>query len=54
MGVRKEDLIEVGRHVRLKRNIALLIQILERGVEGHHFDFYVVSAAPEEVIQSAL
>lgn len=52
--VRKEDLIEVGRHVRLKRNIALLSRLLEDGVEGYHFDFYVVSAAPEEVIQSAL
>lgn len=52
--VRKEDLIEVGRHVRLKRNIALLSRLLEDGVEGYHFEFYVVSAAPEEVIQSAL
>ncbi len=52
--VRKEDLIEVGRHVRLKRNITLLSRLLDDGVEGYHFDFYVVSAAPEEVIQSAL
>jgi phosphoserine phosphatase len=52
--VRKEDLIEVGRHVRLKQNIALLSRLLDDGVEGYHFDFYVVSAAPEEVIQSAL
>lgn len=52
--VRKEDLIEVGRHVRLKRNIDLLSQMLERGMAGYHFEFYVVSAAPEEVIESAL
>lgn len=52
--VRKEHLSEVGRRVRLKRNIGLLIEFLEQGIDGYHFDFYVVSAAPEEVIQSAL
>jgi phosphoserine phosphatase len=52
--VRRSDLVEVGRHVRLKRNIALLIRLLEHGIEGYHFDFYVVSAAPEEVVRSAL
>lgn len=51
--VRKEDLIEVGRRVRLKANIALLAKLL-RDLDGHEFSFYVVSAAPEEVIQSAL
>jgi phosphoserine phosphatase len=52
--VRRQDLIEVGRRVRLKRNIALLTRLLESGPEGYHFDFYVVSAAPEEVVRSAL
>ncbi|MFN7946108.1 MAG: haloacid dehalogenase-like hydrolase [Blastocatellia bacterium] len=52
--VRKEHLIEVGRRIRLKQNIHLLPQILTGGIEGHHFSFYVISAAPEEVIQSAL
>jgi HAD superfamily phosphoserine phosphatase-like hydrolase len=52
--VRKEHLYEVGRRVRLKENIELLYKILDSGIEGYHFDFYVLSAAPEEVIQSAL
>ncbi len=52
--VRKDHLSEVGRRVRLKRNIGLLTQFLEHGIAGYHFDFYVVSAAPEEVIQAAL
>ncbi len=52
--VRKQDLAEVGRRVRLKRNIPLLTRLLESGIEGHRFDFYVVSAAPEEVVRSAL
>jgi 2-hydroxy-3-keto-5-methylthiopentenyl-1-phosphate phosphatase len=52
--VRRADLIEVGRHIRLKRNIALLPGLLEGGIEGYSFDFYVVSAAPQEIVHSAL
>ena len=52
--VRRSDLIEVGRRIRLKRNIALLGAMLENGIEGHRFDFYVISAAPEDVVHSAL
>ena len=28
--------------------------MLKHGVDGYHFDFYVISASPVEVIQSAL
>ncbi|MBI3649505.1 MAG: HAD-IB family phosphatase [Acidobacteria bacterium] len=52
--VRKEHLIEAGKRIRLKQNIHLLSRFLENGIEGHHFSFYVISAAPEEVIQAAL
>ena len=52
--VRKKHLYEVGKRIRLKENIELLYQILENGIEGYHFDFYVLSAAPVEVIHSAL
>jgi len=52
--VRREHLQEAGRRIRLKRNIPLLCRLLADGIEGHHFSFHVVSAAPEEVIQSAL
>jgi 2-hydroxy-3-keto-5-methylthiopentenyl-1-phosphate phosphatase len=52
--VRRADLVEAGRRIRLKRNIALLSSFLERGIDGHRFDFYVVSAAPEDVVHSAL
>jgi len=51
--VRREDLVETGKRIRLKQNIARLLEILE-DLEGHHFLVRVVSAAPEEVIQSAL
>src|SRR5713101_8055745 len=51
--VRKEHLIEVGKRIRLKQNIRLLSELLQ-DIDGHRFSFYVVSAAPQEVIQSAL
>ena len=52
--VRREHLIETGKRIRLKTNIELLLQLLAEGIDGHHFSFNVISAAPEEVIQSAL
>jgi 2-hydroxy-3-keto-5-methylthiopentenyl-1-phosphate phosphatase len=52
--VRKEHLAEVGKRIRLKDNIALLYQILDSGIPGFHFDFYVLSAAPVEIVQAAL
>lgn len=51
--VRKEHLAAVGKQIRLKANIPLLSSIL-RDLESAEFSFHVVSAAPEEVIQSAL
>jgi 2-hydroxy-3-keto-5-methylthiopentenyl-1-phosphate phosphatase len=51
--VRKEHLSEVGKRIRLKKNIPLMVEFLKR-LEGYHFSFFVVSAAPEEVVQSAL
>jgi len=52
--VTRAHLAEAGRRVRLKRNVRLLATMLQRGIGGHRFDFYVVSAAPEEVVLSAL
>jgi phosphoserine phosphatase len=52
--VRAEHLVEAGRRVRLKNHIAQLVEFLERGIDGYRFSFYVVSAAPREVIESAL
>ncbi len=51
--VRKEHLIAAGKQIRLKQNIALLAKLLEN-IDGHRFTYYVVSAAPIEVVQSAL
>ena len=52
--VRREHLYQAGKRVRLKEKIDLLYKILDNGIDGYHFDFYVLSAAPVEVIQSAL
>jgi HAD superfamily phosphoserine phosphatase-like hydrolase len=53
-GVRREHLVEAGRRVRLRKDIPVLVDFLERGVAGYRFSYYVVSAAPREVVQSAL
>lgn len=51
--VRREDLQEVGRRIRLKQNIGALSRLLDT-LEGFRFTFCVISAAPEEVIRAAL
>src|SRR6266496_2415012 len=51
--VRQEHLVETGRRIRLKQNIRLLPRLLDE-LDGYHFNFNVISAAPEEVIQAAL
>jgi HAD superfamily phosphoserine phosphatase-like hydrolase len=53
-GVRREHLIEAGRRVRLRKDIPVLMEFLRRGLEDCQFSFFVVSAAPKEVVQSAL
>lgn len=52
--VRREHLYEAGKRVRLKPNIDALYSFLSNDVEGFHFDFYVISAGPVEIIRSAL
>jgi HAD superfamily phosphoserine phosphatase-like hydrolase len=51
--VRREDLQEVGRRIRLKQHISALAPVLQ-SLEDVQFTFNVISAAPEEVIRSAL
>lgn len=52
--VRREHLIETGRRVRLKSAIPALVNFLDRGLNGVCFSFFVVSAAPRDVVVSAL
>jgi HAD superfamily phosphoserine phosphatase-like hydrolase len=53
-GVRRQHLEEVGRKLRLKHNVRLLQPLLAAAADGHNVAFHVLSAAPEEVIRSAL
>jgi len=52
--VRRHHLYQAGKKIRLKQNIELLYKILDNGIDGYHFDFYVLSAAPVEIVRSAL
>src|SRR5437879_12803185 len=41
--VRREHLVEAGKRIRLKQNIPLLVRLLQDGIEGYRFAFYVIS-----------
>jgi len=52
--VRREHLVETGKRIRLKHDVALFARVLDHLGEGQKFNFNVISAAPQEIIQSAL
>lgn len=52
--VRKEHLVETGKRIRLKHDVELFARSLESFTGDYKFSFYVISAAPQEIIQSAL
>ena len=51
--VRAEDLRAAGKRVKLKSDIQLLVQLLGK-LDGYRFTPYVVSAGPQEIVESAL
>lgn len=53
-GVRREHLVEAGKRVRLKRAIPQLVNMLEKHIRDAKVSFYVISAAPREIVVSAL
>jgi phosphoserine phosphatase len=52
--VRISDLVQAGKQVRLKHHINHLSKFLGNTIGDCRFDFHVISAAPQEVIESAL
>src|SRR5437588_4010466 len=50
--VRREHLVETGKRIRLKHNVALFARALDNLAEGHKFHFNVISTAPQDIIQS--
>jgi phosphoserine phosphatase len=53
-GVRRQHLVEAGRHVRIKKALPALLETLRGGLNGNRFSFRVISAAPRELVASAL
>jgi HAD superfamily phosphoserine phosphatase-like hydrolase len=52
--VRREHLAETGKRIRLKHDVSMFARSLDSLSDGFRFSFYVISAAPQEIIQSAL
>lgn len=52
--VRREHLVETGKRIRLKHDVNLFARSLDSISDGYKISFYVISAAPQEIIQSAL
>jgi 2-hydroxy-3-keto-5-methylthiopentenyl-1-phosphate phosphatase len=52
--VRREHLIDTGKRIRLKHDVALFAKALDTLSEGFKIHFNVISASPVEIIQSAL
>lgn len=53
-GVRLEHLMAAGKKVRLKDNVKLLADILNDGIDGVNFQFFVISAGSRALVCSAL
>lgn len=51
--VRREHLLQAGEQVRLKKNIKRLYELVG-SIPGYCFDLYVISAGPQEIVESAL
>jgi len=45
---------EVGKETKLKKNVKKLVRILREGIENKSFAVFVASAAPKEIVTSAL
>ena len=52
--MRREHLIETGKRIRLKHDVSLFARSLDSLSDGYKISFYVISAAPQEIIESAL
>jgi len=52
--VRREHLVETGKRIRLKHDVSLFARSLDNLADGYKISFNVISAAPQEIIQSAL
>lgn len=52
--VRRENLMQAGKKVSLKRNVDQLVSLLASPIDISRFDFHVISSAPQELVEVAL
>jgi HAD superfamily phosphoserine phosphatase-like hydrolase len=52
--IRREHLIEAGKRVHLRNDIPALMEVFRDGIGENEFTFVVLSAAPREIVVSAL
>jgi HAD superfamily phosphoserine phosphatase-like hydrolase len=52
--IRREHLIEAGKRVHLRNDIPALMEVFRDGIGDNEFTFVVLSAAPREIVVSAL
>jgi HAD superfamily phosphoserine phosphatase-like hydrolase len=52
--VNKKLFKEVGKEMKLKRDVSKLMKVLDKGIEDNKFYCYVLSACPAEIIITAL
>jgi len=52
--VRREHLFETGKRIRLKHDVSMFARSLDSLSDGYKISFNVISAAPQEIIESAL
>ena len=52
--VRRDHLVETGKRVRLKHDVQLFARALDTLDEEYKFHFHVITASPQEIVESAL
>lgn len=52
--VTRELLRQTGKDIKLKKNVPDLARILSEGFLDRQFDFYVLSASPQDIVETAL
>lgn len=52
--VSRDFLRQVGREIKLKKDVSGLFKILNGGIKEFAFSSYVVSAAPQEILEEAM
>ena len=52
--VRRDELVQAGRRVRLKHAVPQLVRLIDGGIRGLQSKLWVISASPKELVAAAL